>query len=92
MSDATTEPGKNRKADPEVRLTNDVAHALWLASMGTDMPKDAEARKAAWKEAKKTRMQLARGFMKRLAKKGITLTRTEVTDPDAAAEAAEADA
>lgn len=92
MSDATTEPGKNRKADPEVRLNNDVAHAMWLAATGSNMPKEAEARKAAWKAAKKSQMQLARATLKRLSKKGITMVRTEVSGAEAEAEADEADA
>lgn len=92
MSDATTDTAKNRKADPEVRLINDVAHALWLAANGTSLPKKAEERKSAWKDAKKGQMQLARGLMKRLSKKGVTLVRSDVTDPEAAAEADEADA
>lgn len=92
MSEATTEPAKNRKADPEVRMTNDVAHALWLAAAGSSLPKEPEGRKAAWKDAKKGQMQLARALVKRLAKKGIALSRTEVADADAAAEAEEADA
>ena len=75
-----------------MRLINDVAHAMWLAATGTNMPKEAEARKAAWKDAKKSQMQLARAFMKRLSKKGVTLVRSDVSGPEAAAEADEADA
>lgn len=90
MTDISTEPGKGRLADPEARLTNDVAHAMWMASLGPDIPKDAESRQAAWKEARKARVQIARGVMKRLARKGITLTRSDVTDPDAEADEADA--
>lgn len=92
MSDATTEPGQNRMTDPEVRLINDVAHALWLAASGTTLPKDVEGRKAAWNAVKKGQMQLVRGAMKRLARKGITFVRTDVAEPEAAAQADEADA
>jgi hypothetical protein len=92
MSDATTDTAKGRNNDPEVRLINDVAHALWLAASGGNLPKEAEARKTAWKDAKKSQMQLARGLMKRLSKKGVTLVRSDVSDPEAAAEADEADA
>ena len=92
MSDASTEPAKGRANDPEARLTSDFAHTLWLSSMGTDLPKDAEARKAAWKEAKKSWMQMARASQKRLSRQGIVLTRSEVSDPEAVAEAAAADA
>ena len=92
MSDAATEPGKGRANDPEARLTSDFAHTLWQASLGAEVPKEPEARKAAWKEAKKVWMQTARASQKRLARRGIVLTRTEGAADADAAEADEANA
>ena len=92
MSDATTEPAVTHKADPEVRLTNDVAHALWLTAGGASLPQDPEGRKAAWKDAKKGQMQLTRALLKRLSKKGINVVRSDVTDAAANADADDADA
>ncbi len=78
MNDQASAAGGAGKADPAARLAQDLALALWQVQMGTSLPKEPEARKAAWKDAKREALRTARATLKRLSKKGVMLVKAEV--------------
>jgi len=74
---------------PEAKLAQSVGHVLWMVQSGDTVEKNSEARKLAWKQAKPEMMKSARILIRRLAKKGIVITQTDVPPSADDAEAGE---
>ena len=75
MSDTTvvTEVTEMTEGNDDNKMVAAMAHALWVAEAGKAVPAEAEARKAAWKEAKRNHMRIAKVALKRLEKRGYSL-------------------
>jgi hypothetical protein len=74
MSEDTPETGK--RSEDEKRVLSQIARSLWTLDQGEDLPKDAEARKAAYAGARKEYRRKAVKLTARLSRRGVALTPT----------------
>ena len=76
MSDGLTEAAPERADARDNKAATALGHAIWIAAMGKEGPADSLARKAAWMEVKRDHVKLAKLVLRRLEKRGFTLTET----------------
>lgn len=73
MSD-TTAMTDTTDGNEDNRAIAALAHALWMAELGKAVPADVEGRKAAWRDAKREKMRIAKMTLRRLEKRGYSLS------------------
>lgn len=74
MSEDTPETGK--LSEDEKQILTQMARSLWIMDQGDDLPKDTEARKAAYTEVRKEYRRKAARLSARLSRRGVALAWT----------------